>query len=175
MITIKQAINLLKDGKCVIHPSESIYGFCADARLASAAEHIYNLKQRPTHMSFLVICSLLDMIEPWVILSDEQRQTILSCTHPTTWITHATEQAPTHLLHHNTLAFRVTRHPESLLLCEGLGSPLISTSANISGTTYNESSIREHFPDTPILEGDLGGHARPSRIIDLITGKCLRD
>jgi len=63
-------------------------------------------------------------------------------------------------------------------LCEGAGMPLISTSCNPAGQdpARDASQVRRYFDDQldQIVPGDLGGSRKPSRIIDIVSGKQLR-
>lgn len=89
-----------------------------------------------------------------------------------------------------TLAVRVTKHPVVIELCNKFGGPIVSTSANISGEepissiSINinnnknklEYKIKKIFDNkiSGIVEGNLGGYTKSSRIIDSRTGKVVR-
>jgi L-threonylcarbamoyladenylate synthase len=78
----------------------------------------------------------------------------------------------------NTLAIRITQHPLAQQLCHVLNSPLISTSANLSGqpaaTTWQK--VIQQFPTQLdyLMKTDTLGNKNPSSIIDGITSKILR-
>ena len=79
---------------------------------------------------------------------------------------------------HVTVALRVSAHPVVQSLCQMLGGPMVSTSANRSGepAAISESAVAEQFAGEVdfIVPGALGGQAGPSEIIDLVTGQVLR-
>ena len=79
---------------------------------------------------------------------------------------------------HQSLAVRITRHPIAGALCQGLGGPLVSTSANRHGghPATTPLDVRRAFGDRLdyILHGPLGADARPSEIRDGISGRILR-
>ena len=72
----------------------------------------------------------------------------------------------------------MTDHPLAAQLCREFGGALVSTSANLSGNPPAQTSeqIRAQFEDQLdyVLEGEVGGLAKPSRICDAVTGKILR-
>ena len=76
------------------------------------------------------------------------------------------------------IAVRLTTHPVAAALCTAVGSPLVSTSANISGrpTARNRHVLRRQFRPLVdyIVPGDCGPLSGPSEIRDLETGKVLR-
>ena len=79
---------------------------------------------------------------------------------------------------HTTIALRVSAHPVVQSLCQMLGGPLVSTSANRSGepAALTEAEVVEQFASEVdfIVPGSLGGQNGPSEIIDLATGQVLR-
>jgi len=72
----------------------------------------------------------------------------------------------------------VTDHPVMKALCEAFGGPLVSTSANRSGEppAMSAAEITDIFTDEVayVVQGELGGNAKPSTIRDLATGKIMR-
>ncbi|CAA6825492.1 MAG: TsaC protein (YrdC domain) required for threonylcarbamoyladenosine t(6)A37 modification in tRNA, partial [uncultured Thiotrichaceae bacterium] len=76
------------------------------------------------------------------------------------------------------IAVRVSAHPVCEQLCQRLGHPLISTSANITGkpaaTTAQQviEQLGQHVD--LILDKPLGGRLQPSEIRDAFTNKILR-
>lgn len=79
----------------------------------------------------------------------------------------------------NSLALRVTPYPLLAKLCELVGEPIVSTSANISGCEPLKtiSELTETFEKNVdyILDEPCQGLDKPSKIIDAITGKVIRD
>ena len=78
---------------------------------------------------------------------------------------------------HNSVALRVSDHPQVRALCR-LTGPLVSTSANPAGRPSARSRLRveQYFPGQldAVLGGALGGRKNPSLIRDLITGDVIR-
>jgi L-threonylcarbamoyladenylate synthase len=76
------------------------------------------------------------------------------------------------------IAVRVSDHPVCQQLCQRLGHPIISTSANITGKppakTVLQVSEQLGQQVDMILDKPLGGRSRPSEIRDAISNKTLR-
>jgi len=76
------------------------------------------------------------------------------------------------------MAIRITSFPLIKALCEQLTSPIVSTSANLSGRkmTYSVLQIRQQFHNNLdlILNGKLGEQSSPSEIRDALSGKLIR-
>ena len=75
------------------------------------------------------------------------------------------------------IAIRVSQHPLVRALCTWADSPLISTSANPSAAppARNAAEVQHYFPDLPVIAGETGGEARPSRLWDVANATALRD
>jgi len=70
---------------------------------------------------------------------------------------------------------RVTNHPVVVELCNKLGKPLVSTSANLTGqppatTTEEAKAVFAVF----YVEGEVGGATKPSTIRDGDTAEVIR-
>ena len=98
---------------------------------------------------------------------------------PVTWIVPATEAVP-HWIRgrHTSVAVRQTTHPVARALCAAVDSPIVSTSANVSGRppVRNALVLRRVFGTKVdyVVPGDCGPAAGPSEIRDIRTGKVLR-
>ncbi len=52
---IKMSVNIIKDGGVIIAPTDTVYGFLADAFNLSAVQKIYEIKGREANKPFLII------------------------------------------------------------------------------------------------------------------------
>ena len=78
---------------------------------------------------------------------------------------------------HDTLAVRLTAHPQAAQLCRSANSALVSTSANRSGQrpakTY--AQCRRLFGRKVwVLQGRVGKRKQPSTIRAWVDGKIIR-
>jgi L-threonylcarbamoyladenylate synthase len=78
---------------------------------------------------------------------------------------------------HESIAVRVTAHPDAALLCRELGSALVSTSANRAGLrplkTY-AACVKAFGASVLVLPGKIGRHKTPSTIQHLRSGEIVR-
>ena len=79
---------------------------------------------------------------------------------------------------HASLAVRITSNPVAKALCLAAESPLVSTSANLSGkpTARNRFVLRRQFANVVdyVVPGDCGPASGPSEIRDFVSGQVLR-
>ena len=82
------------------------------------------------------------------------------------------------LAEYYTVALRVSPHPRVQALCQAVGGPIVSTSANLSGARAARHlfQVYRQFGGglDYVLSGALGGNIRPSAIRDLRTDAVLR-
>jgi len=99
---------------------------------------------------------------------------------PATWVLPARQGlSPLLTGGRDSLAVRVTAHPQAAALCRACGHALVSTSANLSGAAPARSGaeLEAQFGDKLplVLAGELGDSARPTPIRDARTGQPVRD
>jgi len=182
LLTVSEAKQHIQNGKVLAYPTEAVYGLGCDPFDEAAFNRLLALKQRSIEKGVILIASQLSQIESLVTLSNQPwAEQVLSSWQagqaPTTWVLPATDQVPTRITGgRDTVAVRITQHPEVVALCDALQSPLVSTSANVSGQEAIKSAelCHENFPNTPILAGALSGAAQPSQIWHALTGERLR-
>lgn len=173
-INITQAMTLIQAGEILAYPTEGVYGLGCDPFNQQAFEKLLDAKQRPVEKGVILIASTVQQVKDLAnIFYQPWTQQVLNSwefpLRPTTWILPATEAVPDWITGgRDTVAIRVTHHPQVKALCDALEMPLVSTSANLSGHPPIKSRevCHETFPDIPILEGSLSGLSEPSQIWD---------
>lgn len=178
---LQRAADLVRAGGVVAYPTEAVYGLGCDPRNAAAVRRILRLKKRPAAKGLILIAADLTQLQPFLApLSEQMRKRVLpTWPGPVTWLLPAAPGTP-HWLRgeHTTLAVRVTAHPPAAALCRAAGTALVSTSANPSGAPPARSAqeVRALFGEALdfVLEGELGGLARPTQIRDGCSGKVVR-
>ena len=103
----------------------------------------------------------------------------LSWPGTTTWLVPHSGQVPRWICgDYDTVAVRVSPHPQVQALCDACGTPIVSTSANIAGTREARHlfQVYKHFGGglDYVLPGALGGSIRPSMIRDLVSDTLVR-
>jgi L-threonylcarbamoyladenylate synthase len=153
----------IKQGAVFIYPTETIYGIGGMFGVQGIEERIFQVKQRPAEIPFILIAADRSTFDP------------LHLSWPPAAIRLAAEFWPgllTLVLPGKTgidTAIRVSPHPLVIALYNCLRSPVYSTSANVSGKPYvNDSDIiYERFKDEVDFMVDAGQLAEslPSTIV----------
>jgi len=157
---IQQAASLLRAGKVVGIPTETVYGLGGSASSLEAIQKIYATKGRPIHNPLIIHISHATAIAQWAI--DIPKAAWILAEH--FWpgpLTLVLRRHPRVLdavtANQDTVALRVPNHPVALALLQEFGSGIAAPSANrygrISPTTAEH--VREELGDTVdyVLEG----------------------
>ena len=148
-----------------------------------AITRVISMKKRALNKGLIVVAADVAMLEGIVNFSALSADS-LRLLHEK-WPGHATFIVPTHMQINplltggrNTLAVRVTAFPLLQALCREAGGPLISTSANISGSeplqTLEELQATFASSVDYILDEPCQGLHKPSTIYDALSGAILR-
>jgi len=133
---VEYGISVLKQGGLVAFPTDTVYGLGANARMVEAIERIYQVKRRPRDMALPILLSDLDQIGE-VAENVSQLAWLLARTFlpgALTLVLSRAKSIPDIIAGGgSTVAVRVPAHPVPLALVEGLGAPVVGTSANVSG------------------------------------------
>lgn len=179
---IAAAVAVLKNKNVIAYPTEAVFGVGCDPDSEIAVNRLLELKQRPVEKGLILIAAHFEQLKPYIedsMLSEAQRQAIFACwPGPVTFVFPAKATTPRWLTgRFDSLAVRVTDHPQVIALCEAYGKPLVSTSANLTGLPpcRTDDEVRQQFgADFPVLEGKTGGRQNPSEIRDALTGELFR-
>lgn len=178
---IDLAVECLKQGKVVAHPTEAVFGLACDPYNIDAVSRILQIKHRAMDKGFIVIGSSWEQLEPLITYIQPELLTRVFETWPgpTTWLFPASDEVPFWITgNRKSIAIRITAHPIAKLLCEKFGGPLISTSCNRSGDppARDIRTIQLTLKDTVdcVIDAPLGGRLRPTEIRDTLTGEIIR-
>lgn len=127
--------DLIKEGKTILYPTDTIWGLGCDAQDNIAVEKIFEIKNRPSQKSCIVLMEDETMLQQYVqeipaIYFDLKAKAI----KPTTFIFKSNG-----ILKHpvcsvkNTIAVRIPNDKFCLDILKKIKTPLLSTSANLSG------------------------------------------
>lgn len=130
-----EVVRILRQGGIILYPTDTVWGLGCDATCAAAVERIYRLKGSQNKKSMLVLCSSTDMIVRYVNKAPGIAFEVMSlATSPLTLILPgASGVAPNLIPEEGTLGVRVPDHAFCQRILRGLGRPIVSTSANLSG------------------------------------------
>ena len=138
----KQAAQLLREGRLVAFPTETVYGLGANALDARAVEKIFRLKERPLSSPLIVHVSSIAMARTVASQWPELAQTLAMrfWPGPLTLILPKSPAIPDLVTAgFPSVGVRIPAHPLALALIEEAGVPIAAPSANrfaqISPTT----------------------------------------
>ena len=175
---IRFAAKTLHEGGVIAYPTEGVFGLGCLPDDVDAVARILTMKERDPEMGLVVIVSDPKQLDDWTDLPANELNLESSDEQPITWIVPATEAVPPWIRgKHSSVAVRCTTHPVANALCAAADSPLVSTSANVSGRppARNPLEIRRAFGDSLdyVLHGPAGTGCA-SEIRDGLTGRVLR-
>ncbi|MBA7650198.1 Threonylcarbamoyl-AMP synthase [subsurface metagenome] len=174
---IEKGIFILKQGGLVAFPTDTVYGLGAWADNRQAVEGVYRAKKRPQNMALPLLLAHTSQISE-VAESVPQVAWLLANSFlpgALTLVLYKSKSVPDIITAGGiTVAIRVPAHPIPIALIEGLGAPIVGTSANLSGkpSSVTAEDVYSQFGDKIdlVIDGGrcLGGGE--STIVD-VTGE----
>ena len=135
--TLKDAAALLKAGELVAFPTETVFGLGAIANNEEAVMKVFGAKGRPNDNPLIVHVSQIQQVHDTVAEVNQLSQQLMTefWPGPLTIIfpLKAGVYAPSVTPGKKTVAVRMPRRLETLLLIDMVGFPLVGPSANLSG------------------------------------------
>ncbi|MFM2477074.1 L-threonylcarbamoyladenylate synthase [Celerinatantimonas sp. MCCC 1A17872] len=184
MSNLDQAVSALQRGEVIAYPTEGVFGLGCDPDNPQAIQQLLAIKQRAKEKGLILIAGSFEQLSPYVdlhTLSEQRRQQIFaSWPGAVTWVLPTSEKTSDWVSgQFDTVAVRVTDHPQVIALCQALGKPIISTSANLSGQPaalcYEDVVAQLGERLETILQGQTSGRQKPSKIIDGRSGRVFRE
>jgi len=168
------AVERLRAGGVVAYPTETFYGLGVDAFNEDALQKIYAIKKRDFSQPLSVLIPRQNSLSEYAEDIPEVAWKLIDrfWPGPLTLVVSAAPCLPSLLCSQtNKVAVRVSSHPIAQALAEGLGSPITSTSANISGatspTTPEEVASQLGNAIDLIVDGGQTAGDKPSTIVDV--------
>ncbi len=176
-------VNVFKQGGLIAYPTEAVYGLGCDPDNSGALERLLHLKKRSADKGLILLAGDYHQLIPYVDENKltEQQKLAIAARWPgaITQILPATKgTSPLLTGVYDSIAVRVTQHPDVIAMCKLINKPIISTSANISGqpAACSWQQVLLQFPSQldQIIKSNTLGLSSPSMIIDGLTSKVLR-
>lgn len=169
---ISHAAELLRAGKLVGVPTDTVYGLAGHTQLNETLEEIFKVKKRPQDKPLIAQVDNLEKAAGFVINIPNYARILAEKYWPgaLTLILEATENvSPVMLSNGKTLGLRVPDHEMTISLLQLLDFPLAVTSANLSGlpspTTAEEVNDQIGDQIEYILDGGASKHGLESTIV----------
>ncbi|MGB1222035.1 MAG: L-threonylcarbamoyladenylate synthase [Alcanivoracaceae bacterium] len=176
---LRQAAETVREGGIVAYPTEAVYGLGCDPLNAGAVARLLAIKQRPVHKGLILLGADLEQLRPFMDLPETALAPLRDWPVGTTYLVPASALVPAWIRgEHHKVAVRVSHHPLAARLAQLAGTPLVSTSANLSGRPSLRNPFQVGRQLGPLLDYIVTGQCditdRPSAIIDLESGATLR-
>ena len=133
---IESSLKVLEEGGILIYPTDTIWGIGCDATSEASVARIYDIKKRAESKSLVPLVSDWDMLGRYVpTVPDGVEEFLKEASKPTTVIyANPLGIAANAISSDNTVAIRVPQNEFCTRLIRAFGKPIISTSANYSGS-----------------------------------------
>jgi len=174
---VEMGVFILRQGGLVAFPTDTVYGLGAGVNIPQAVERVYRVKERPPNMALPLlladISQIREVAEPvppiaW-LLAKKFLPGALTMVLPKSKSVPDTITAGG-----KTVAIRIPAHPVPVALVQGLGMPIVGTSANLSGkpSALAAGDVYSQFGDKVdlVIDGGRCRGGRESTVID-ITGE----
>ena len=149
-MNIEKIVKVINDGGLVISPTDTIYGIMADALNDEAIRRVFEVKQRPYNKPLLLLMDSFEMVESYTEKLSEKEKELMNGFWPglVTIILKKNDKVSDLITSNmDTVGIRIPNNKDLLEVIRRLKRPVISTSANITGT--------EVITSTKLLEKDL--------------------
>ena len=172
---MEEIVKMLEAGRLLLSPTDTIWGILCDATNPEAVRKVYNLKKRPDSKAMVCMVSNIWMLKKYIHDLPQKLDQYINDKRPTTVIYNNPKGiAQNAIAQENTIAIRIVNHHFCTPLINAFGKPLISSSANISGSPYPQkfSDIAKEIllGVDHIIEIDKDiVNPQPSRIIKIET------
>lgn len=174
---VEDGISILRQGGLVAFPTDTVYGLGASANLPQAVEKVYQVKQRPRDRALPLLLADISQISEVAYPVSQVAWRLARAFLPgaLTLVLPKSKSVPDIITAGGkTVAVRVPAHPIPVALARGLGTPIVGTSANISGQpsplTAGEVSIQFGNKMELIIDGGRCPGGRESTVVD-VTGE----
>ena len=171
---ITGAADMLRDGKIIVYPTDTIYGIGCDILNKKSVQTIQKIKHRKKQKPLSIICADLKDISKWALVSNFQYKILKKyLPGPFTFILKASKEAPRILQdpQRKTIGIRVPNNEVCLNIVKELGNPIITTSVNKGGEqsyAHPDKIKKDWFGKVDLLldAGQIKGES--STVISLI-------
>jgi len=171
---LHKAAQLIRQGRLVAFPTETVYGLGANALDANAVARIFSAKERPSFDPLIVHIAALDALETLTPMANDERVQALARQFwpgPLTLVLPKKDIVPGIVTSGlPTVGIRMPDHPLAQALIRESGCPLAAPSANKFGRLSPTQAVHvsRHLPEVDlVLDGGPTGVGIESTIIRL--------
>ncbi len=166
-------LEVIKKGGTILYPTDTVWGIGGDATNSEVITKIDRIKKREPGKSYLILVNDYNMLQNYVEnIPVEIWEILEKAVRPTTIIFPNPKNLPGEILANDgSIAIRVVKKGFAHDLIKNTQTPLISTSANLSGNEAPlnfkdiEESILQNVDYVVNLHRNTSSTEKPSRII----------
>ena len=131
----RHAVRVLRQGGILLHATDTVWGLACDATNDDAVKRLNELKSRHPEHPVLVLVADQGHVEELVPSVPEAAWDLMEHADRPTTVVYPEGRGVSPLLlgSNGSLAIRCIRDPYSAYVIRGLGKPIASTSANVTG------------------------------------------
>jgi tRNA threonylcarbamoyl adenosine modification protein (Sua5/YciO/YrdC/YwlC family) len=158
----------LQRGAVMLYPTDTVYAIGCDLNAKSAVERVRQIKQLANDKPLTFLCPSLSNVATYAFVSDVAYRIMKSLIPgPYTFLLPATKLVPRLVQSpkRKTTGIRVPNHIACLALLEGLGNPIISTSAHV---LPDEDEEDDNWSESPANMTQVELFDRLEPLVDLI-------
>lgn len=171
---VERTVAFLRAGKTILYPTDTIWGIGCDATNSKACEKVYEIKQRPSGKSLIILVDTAERLQDYVVnLPVIAFDLIKAAKSPLSIVYKEGKNLAKNISNDKSVCIRVVRHDFCKEVIRRLGHPITSTSANLSGQppalTYNDitEEVKRSVDYTVQLYHDVMEKPKSSTIIKL--------
>ena len=173
---VKITTKLIKKGKIIICPADTVYGLLCDATNKKAVEKLFKIKKREIKKPIPVFVKNIKISKNLAKINKKQEKFLRKIWPGRVTVVFKRKKSRIKLygVDKKTIALRIPNYRLVNTLLKNLNRPLSGTSANISGKpasteireVLRQFKNRKYQPDLVISAGDLP-KSKPSTVLDL--------
>jgi len=131
---VKRTVAMLKAGKTILYPTDTIWGVGCDATNSRACDRVYEVKQRPASKSLIILVDSAERLKDYVVdVPPIAYDLIAHTTNPLSIVYAQSKNLAKNISADHSVCIRVVDNEFCKEVIRRLGKPITSTSANLSG------------------------------------------
>jgi tRNA threonylcarbamoyl adenosine modification protein (Sua5/YciO/YrdC/YwlC family) len=172
--SIRQIVDLVRDGALVVYPTDSCYAFGCRLGNHPGLDRIRDIRRLDQRHHFTLVCRDFAQLGQFVYVDNSVFRQVKAATPGSyTFILPATREVPRRLLHprKRTVGVRIPRHTVAQALLAELGEPLASSTLLLPDEDepltqgWQIKERLDHLVDAVVDAGDCG--TEPTTVVDL--------
>jgi tRNA threonylcarbamoyl adenosine modification protein (Sua5/YciO/YrdC/YwlC family) len=168
---IRRAVDALEAGEVIGYPTDTVYGLGCDILNKKALDRLYQIKGMDRSHMLAFVCRDLTEVARYGVMHNHVFKILRQyLPGPYCFILEATRDVPRAIQgHRKTVGVRIPNHPVALALVEGLGRPIVSSTAARHGEVphLDPRELDLEFPGLALVLDAGPGGTDPTTVVDL--------